>query len=263
MTDIVQELDDLLDRIQTPPADLAADVARGERALHRRHWWQAGATSLAVVAVTGAAVAMAGGGGMPQAGFSAQPSQTAGTHQAQQQSAQQRAAQRAAQQHRQKAVTILKRQTRLLQHQVRDTYDSPVLQTYHDVLAEHLDPTGKLLRLAQNEQGGSGTYGTKLDWNHGGMLEISVSTSWRTSDWNAYPPGPGERITYDGHQARVLVDGSDIWVAVQHADGEVVMLLASPSFGNNGTSTASLGLTQDQLLAAAADERLKLPASMR
>jgi hypothetical protein len=258
----MNEFDDLLDRIQTPPVDVAEDVARGERALHRRRWWQTGAASLAVVAVTGAGVALSGGGGTPQAGFSAQPSQSAGAHQTQQRSAVKHALTR--QQGKQReALKILKRQARLLQHQASVNFDSPTLQTYHDVLAEHLDPTGQLLRFAQNVQSGSGTYGTKLDWNHGGMLEISVSTSWRTSDWNAYPPGPGERFTYDGHQARVLVDGSDIWVAVQHDDGEVVMLLASPSFGNNGTSTASLDLTQDQLLAAAADERLELPASMR
>jgi hypothetical protein len=254
----MNEIDDLLDRLEIPPVDVADDVARGERALHRRRWWQAGAASLAVVAVTGAGVALSGGGGTPQAGFSAQPSQTAGTHAAHLQTAE-----RHAKQQQRKALARLKRQTRLLQQQLRDQAGYDVLRGYRDVLADHLDPTGQLLRFVQNEQGGSGTFGTKLDWNHGGMLEISVSTSWRTSDWNAYPPGPGEQLTYGGRPARVLVDGSDIWVAVQHDDGEVVMLLASPSFGNNGTSTASLDLTQDQLLAAAADERLQLPASMR
>jgi hypothetical protein len=38
-----------------------------------------------------------------------------------------------------------------------------------------------------------------------------------------------------------------------------VSLFASTTFGNNGTSTPSLGLTQHQLLEAAADPRLQLP----
>jgi hypothetical protein len=113
--------------------------------------------------------------------------------------------------------------------------------------------------LAQNEQGGTGVFGTKLDWDGGGMLMISVSTSWRTSDWNAYPPGPGQRTTFRGHEARELVDGSDIWVAVEHDDGQVVMLVASPEFGNNGTSIPATGLTAHQLLDAAADPRLRIP----
>jgi hypothetical protein len=260
----MNDFDDLLERIETPPADVHDDVARGERALRRRHRWQIGAASLAVVALSGAGVALTGAGGTPQAGFSAQPSQTAGTH-TKQQLAQQHVKKHAKPEVKQRrsASRSVKEQARRLQNQVRADYENGTLQTFHDVLAEHLDPTGHLLELAKNEQSGSGSLGTKLDWNHGGMLEISVSTSWRTSDWNAYPPGPGERLTYNGHPARVLVDGSDIWVAVQHDDGEVVMLLASRSFGNNGTSTASLDLTQDQLLEAAADPRLRLPASLR
>ncbi|HET8664015.1 MAG TPA: hypothetical protein VFM08_06850, partial [Nocardioides sp.] len=56
-----------------------------------------------------------------------------------------------------------------------------------------------------------------------------------------------------------LVDGSDIWVAVEHDDGQVVMLVASPEFGNNGTSIPATGLTAHQLLDAAADPRLRIP----
>jgi hypothetical protein len=266
----MNDFDDLLERIETPPADVHDDVARGERALRRRHRWQIGAASLAVVAASGAGVALTGAGGTSQAGFSARPSQTAGTHTKQQLARQQAKKEHAKEKHAKQEVKqprsasrSAKEQARRLQHQVRADHEIGTLQTFHDVLAEHLDPTGQLLTFAKNEQSGSGSLGTKLDWNHGGMLEISVSTSWRTSDWNAYPPGPGQRLTYHGHPARVLVDGTDIWVAVQHDDGEVVMLLASRSFGNNGTSTASLDLTQDQLLAAAADQRLSLPPSMR
>jgi hypothetical protein len=61
----------------------------------------------------------------------------------------------------------------------------------------------------------------------------------------------------------VSTKGDDVVVSVQHQDGTVVTLIASTSFGNNGTSTSSLGLTQHQLLAAAADPRLKLPPYLR
>jgi hypothetical protein len=48
-------------------------------------------------------------------------------------------------------------------------------------------------------------------------------------------------------------------VSVQHEDGTVVTLIASAAFGNNGTTTSSVGLTRAQLLDAAADPALKLP----
>jgi hypothetical protein len=255
----VNELDDLIDRIQAPSADVAADVARGERALRRRHRWQGGAASLAVVAVTGVGVALSGAGGTPQAGFATQPGQSAasrstGTHTADQ---------RHARAHHRRAA-VLKQQTRRLQHQASVQYDSSVLRTYHDVLAEHLDPTGRLLRLAQNEQSGGGVIGTKLDWRDGGMLEIVVSHRWGAASGFYLLGDAGMRATtYDGHPARVSTTGDDLVVSVEHSDGTVVTLIASTGFGNNGTSTASLGLTQDQLLAAASDERLTLPASMR
>jgi hypothetical protein len=253
----MNEIDDLLDRIQIPPADVADDVARGEGALHRRRRWQVGAASLAVVAVTGAGVALSGGGDAPQAGFSAQPSRTLATHSSTQRATQSHAA-------LQKAVTRLKQETRRVRHQRDVPYETPVLRTYHDVLAAHLDPTGRLLKLAQNVQGGGGVIGTKLDWRDGGMLEIVVGRSWHAAEGFYLLQDAGlQPTTYDGHPARVSTAGDDLVVAVQHPDGTVVTLIASTGFGNNGTSTASLGLTQDQLLASAADERLQLPASMR
>jgi hypothetical protein len=94
------------------------------------------------------------------------------------------------------------------------------------------------------------------------MLEITVSTSWSTSYWTAYGMG-GRHIQYHGHEARALVDGDDISVAVEHDDGQVVELDASDSFGNMGTSVATTGLTTQQLLAAAADPRLYLPDNVR
>ena len=71
-------------------------------------------------------------------------------------------------------------------------------------------------------------------------------------------PGPLDRTTFRGLEARTWTDGSELLVSVKHEDGTVVSLYASTSFGNNGTSTASLDLTTKQLLDAAADPRLRL-----
>jgi hypothetical protein len=162
-------------------------------------------------------------------------------------------------QHQAKRSVTVEQRMRQLTQMDNAPATAATLQGYRDVLAEHLDPGGSRLQLAQNVGGGMGHLGTKLDWDHGGMLQISVSTSWHTSDWNAYPPGPGRTITFRGHEARTLTDGSDLYVAVEHENGQVVMLIASPSFGNNGTSIPTTGLTVPQLLAAAADPRLALP----
>ena len=70
------------------------------------------------------------------------------------------------------------------------------------MLAEHLDATGGRLRPAQNEQGGAGTYGTKIDWDHGGMLQIVVSRAWNgaASSYSLETAGMAP-TTYDGHPA--------------------------------------------------------------
>jgi len=271
----MNEIDDLLERIETPPTDVSSDVARGERALRRRRRYQvSGAVaSVVVAAATVAALQGAGGPGSADAGFAGQPGAASPT-------SSQAKLRLAKDQHARDKVTAskspnaqsgrahhrlveVKQRMRRLRSQPASSTAQNTLQSYHDILAAHLDPTGDKLRLAQNEQSGTGHFGTKLDWDGGGMLQISVSTSWHTSDWDAYLPAPGQRITFRGHPARVLVDGTDVWVAVEHSDGQVVMLFATPAFGNNGTSIPATGLTSRQLLDAAADPKLQLPPNLR
>lgn len=256
----MNEIHELLDRIDAPAVDVDDDVLRGQAALRRRRRLQASGAAASVAALAAVMVAVQAGPGTSGA---TEPGYADGSSAVTPVAPSTSAKARADRSHVTHSLRSAKQRLREIQRQLTDPASQAQLQTYHDVLAEHLDPGGDRLRLADNEQGGSGTFGTKLDWNHGGMLEISVSTSWRTSDWNAYPPGPGQQVTYRGHQARVLVDGTDLWVAVQHDDGEVVMLVASTSFGNNGTSTSALDLTTQQLLDAAADPRLTLPSYLR
>ncbi|HET7430463.1 MAG TPA: hypothetical protein VFJ89_03070 [Nocardioides sp.] len=252
MTEL-QDLDELIDRIAPPVTDVRADVDRGARALRRRRGWQVGAAALSVAAVAAAGVALnaatePSGAGEPsfagRSTTSATPSRPV---------------------HPPRTHAT---RSRGIRHHLgtppANLNHDLTLREYHDVLAEHLDPNGDQLRLAQNEQGSGDSYGTKLDWRDGGMLEIVVGRSWAAAGGFYLLEGAGmSPTTFQGQPARVSTAGSDLVVSVRHDDGTVVTLIASTAFGNNGTSTASLGLTQQQLLGAAADPRLRLPAYLR
>jgi hypothetical protein len=249
------DFDELLDRIETPPADVADDVARGEHALRRRRRWQVAAVALSVVAVAGAGVALTGSHGSPGAdpGFSAQSGTGPAT-----------TSPSAKTPHDSKAhrrYLADQRAKRL----ARKAFPSSMaaIRAYHDVLAEHLDPEGDLLAAPSNEQGGPQTLGSKLDWNHGGMLEIVVANRWNAASGFYLLENAGMTpTTYDGHEARVSTTGDDTVVSVLHDDGTIVTLIASATFGNNGTSAATTYLTQHRLLEAAADARLQLPPNL-
>ncbi|HEX3930073.1 MAG TPA: hypothetical protein VHW64_05185 [Nocardioides sp.] len=254
----MNDLDDLLDRIDTPPLDVAADVARGERALRRRHGWQASAAGLSVAAVAATAVAL--GGSSPARDSSQAPSflggPDAGVH------SQQHHQTRARHHDRHRLLTV-KQRLRQLNRQLNDPETRTVLQTYRDVLAQHLDPGGTRLGPVNGQLGGTGSFGTKLDWNHGGELMIVAGTAWDRFE-GFY--GPDVRVTpttFHGDAARTTTYQGDLIVSVRHPDGTIVTLVASSSFGNNGTSASSLDLTTRQLLAAAADRRIVLPSYLR
>ena len=256
----MNEIDDLLERIETPLVDVGDDVARGDRALRRRRGWQVGGTAVSAAAVVALVAALQGGNGSPGAsapGFADRSTVT--THESTKPQAQKTHDPRVGPPPAR--IQRLKDRTRA---QLYAPGTDATLVTYHHVLAEHLDPTGTKLRLAENEQGGGGSFGTKLDWNHGGMLEIVVGTRWSDAMGFYLLENAGmQPTTYDGDEARVSTIGDDLAVSVKHDDGTVVTLIASASFGNNGTSTPSLGLTQHQLLGAAADPRIQLPPYLR
>ncbi len=271
----MNEIEHLLERIETPVVDTAADVARGDRALRRRRRYQVSGTVVSVVAVAAllAAAQGAGGPGSAGAGFDGRPGAGSSTsvaqlkHQlakAQHAEAQHSNAAKAQRDRAHGHLLAVKKRMRQLQSQMRSMSTDKTLQSYHDILAAHLDPTGDKLRLAQNEQTGSDSLGTKLDWNGGGMLEIVVGRSWAAAGgFSNLESAHMTDTTFQGEPARVSTAGDDQVVSVRHADGTVVTLIASTSFGNNGTSTSNLGLTQHQLLEAAADPKLQLPPNLR
>jgi hypothetical protein len=250
----MNDFDDLLERIETPHVDVAADVARGERAVRRRHRWQA---TGAVASTAAAAVVVA----LLQGGHGAPGSSAAGFADGSGGTSQQSPHHRVHHPRIGPPPARIQRIKNRVHHQLDSTGTQATLVTYRDVLAEHLDPGGDRLKYAQNQQGGTGVIGTKLDWNGGGMLEIVLGHEWAAAGgFYALDAAGMTPTTYRGQPARVSSTGDDLVVSVRHDDGTVVTLIASTGFGNNGTSTAALGLTQDQLLAAAADPRLVMPS---
>jgi hypothetical protein len=254
----MNELDELLEIVPVTPTDPAADAARGLRALRRRRRTQVSAAVLSVVAVVAVGFAVRDTSGSPHAaGFAGGPGagQTARDHA-----------------HHGRDLARPHPHRHFVTHCSRCRFspglDSPssqdAIQSYHDVLADHLDPQGDLLAAPSNVQSGGSTLGSKFDWNHGGMLEIMVGHRFSdAASFYSLETAGMTPTTYHGRPARVSTTGSDLVVSVQHPDGTVVTLIASNGFDNNGTSTSVLGLTQRQLLAAASDDRLTPPGAGR
>lgn len=253
------EIHELLDRIQTPTADVADDVARGEQALRRRRrrWQVVVAAGSVALLVVGIGLAGHSGSGSAGPGFSGKPSTAASASDKP----------HPPRTHHPRVGPPPARIRHLKNHlrqQMGSGFSEATLTSYRNVLAEHLDPSGTELRLAQNEQGGGGSFGTKLDWRGGGMIEIVVGPTFGTAGgfYDLVGAGMVDR-EYAGQSAQVSTVGPDLVVSVRHDNGTVVTLIASTEFGNNGTSTPSLALTRGQLLEAAADPRLRLPPYLR
>ncbi len=238
------DLEELLGRIPVPAYDVRDDVARGTGRLRRRNV-SLSATGLVLTATVGTALLLQGSGGPaaapPYAGGPASPSASTTTP----------------------APTLSVPPRPDPRKSARTAFTVPgprasyaLLRQWRDVLGEHL---GEQVRFAQNQQSGGGSLGSKYDWAGGGMLELMVGSRW--DDIAGFVGVAGsQRITFQGLAARTWTDGSDLLVSVRHEDGTVVSLYASTSFGNNGTSTDALGLTEHDLLDAAADPRLRLPS---
>lgn len=143
------------------------------------------------------------------------------------------------------------------------------LQRYRQVLVDHLDPTGEHLdpSVTNMQSGGRTSLGTKLGWSNDGesglgMVQVSVNAGWGVVDsWQCGAGWDCRDITAPGGlPGRVAVHDGVTEVAVQHADGTVAVITVDALFGNNSTMPVSgIGLGEDVLAAAAADDRLSLP----
>lgn len=151
--------------------------------------------------------------------------------------------------------------------------DLPVVQEYRDVLAEHLDPSGKHLeKTVSNMQSGTGEngrpLGTKLGWTVEGedglgMVQVAVGSGWDGVDVFCDDPGwTCEDVDRQGVKAaRIATHGGARTYAVERSDGTVVAITLDSLFGNNSTVPVSgVDLGDEEVMAAAADPRLVVPA---
>ncbi|HWM74143.1 MAG TPA: hypothetical protein VNQ53_10410 [Nocardioides sp.] len=137
-----------------------------------------------------------------------------------------------------------------------------LLKVYRDVIAEHIDPDGThLQKKPDNLQSGSGL-GTKLGWTIPGeeglgMVEVFVGKDWWSfigADCDYGAECRTERV--DGIEAQVLEWNGATTVLVRRDDGPVAITVNS-LFGNNSLVPVSgMDIPLDDLVRAAADERL-------
>jgi len=259
MIDLDERLQRLADSVELPVTSPQDDLGRGRARRRHRNLGAAGAALTTAAVIGTSVVLLSGGTGHPGAGpgFAGGPSGVgdAGAR-AESRSAAEQAAQDA--EHRVRAQSLKEDQQDLTRVSV---HMDETLGTYRDILREDLDPAGTRIQTGPitNQQTGDHSLGTKLDWNGGGMLEIAVGRS--LEDVQFFCDGACIQQSVAGaSKALVLTSPGSISVAVFQDDGDIVALTADTSFGNNGTSTRELGLTVDQLVAAAADPRLDLPA---
>ncbi len=147
-----------------------------------------------------------------------------------------------------------------------------VLRYYNDVLAEHLDPSRLHLqpydrkidsKETKTANGRLYALGSTYRWEDGGSrsgVQLAVASGWDQVDWDcgasysdwvchAGPDSVSEFAEHDGV----------LQLAVEHAGGQVVVLTVDPTYGVDRLGSRDLDSREDDLVAAAADERLILP----
>jgi hypothetical protein len=253
MIDLDERLQRLADSVELPATSPQDDLDRGRARRRHRNLGAAGAALTTAAVIGTSVVLLSGGTGHPGAGpgFAGMSPRTDASARAESRDA-------AKEMTREETLKAVLRRTH--GKTLDEVLKSQVLSGYRDILREDLDPAGTRIQTGPitNQQSGDHSLGTKLDWNGGGMLEIAVGRSLEGVQFFC-DGGCTQQSVAGATKALVLSKPGSISVAVFQDDGDIVALTADTSFGNNGTSTTTLGLTVDQLLTAAADARLNLP----
>jgi hypothetical protein len=265
MIELDEALQRLADSVELPPTSPQDDLTVGRARRRHRNLGAVGA-AVTTAAVIGTSVVLLSGGtgdAGSSPGFAAHTTSSGGrslTGRTQIRKEAREAVRQAEQDH-QNLVSRLDGHDALAGVGLRGQQVNAALGGYRDILREDLDPAGARIQTGKitNVQAADDSLGTKLDWNDGGMLQIAVGRSLEGVQFFC-DGGCTQRSVAGASKALVLTGNDTISVAVFQDDGDIVALTADTSFGNNGTSTRSLGLTVDQLLAAAADPRFDLPA---
>ncbi|HEX5089222.1 MAG TPA: PT domain-containing protein [Nocardioides sp.] len=154
-----------------------------------------------------------------------------------------------------------------------------VLAYYNDVLAEHLDPDRAGLqpydrridpKATRRSDGQLFALGATYRWERGRALsglEIMVASGWDQVDWDCgatYSDWSCHVVDSGTVRAEVAIHDGVRRVAVEHADGQVVVVTADPTYDGSHRLATSDGFggsggSEAALVAAASDARLILP----
>lgn len=243
MNDIDQRLRRLDATIPAPDVRLEDDLARGRRRLRRHRWLVTGGT-VAGVSVIALGVALAGD--VLDDGPSSAPPATAPSS--------------ASSPEASESPTPSEPPTPEDQRT-----GGELLKDYRDVIAEYVDPDGTHLQMKPDNLQSGGGLGTKLGWNMPGqdglgMVEVFVGKGWNGfigADCDYGAQCRTERV--DGIEAQVLESNGSTTVVVRRAGGEVAITVDA-LFGNDSlVPVEGMDIQIDQLVRAAADERLTPP----
>ncbi len=247
-TDLEHELARLAESIDPPPVPVSSDLARGRRRLLRTRLTVAGA-AVGTAAVLGAATLL--GQGVPQS----TPAPVDRTPDGQ------------------RTVEAEAPVRALPSISPRNTH-AATLSRWNDILAEHLDPQRGHLQpftlRTSNSQSGDDYLGSRFGWTNAGesglgMLQVDVAGTRAGSPNSPCVTGQYDLTCRaaegpDGESAQVGISESVTTVELEQSDGDVVTLTLDRLFGNNSRVPISgSDITPEQLLEAAADERLDLP----
>jgi hypothetical protein len=154
-----------------------------------------------------------------------------------------------------------------------------VLDYYNDVLAEHLDADRAHLqpydrkvdpKVTKRADGQLFALGSTYRWELGRSLsglEITVASGWDQVDWNCgatYSDWSCHLVDSGTVRTEVATHDGVRQVAVEHADGQLVVLTADPTYDSHSRAAAVDGFggsggSEADLVAAASDVRLILP----
>lgn len=266
-----RRLQELAQGIATPDTPVAADVARGRRRLVRGRL-AAGGGALAVLAVVAVGLSIVPGGDAagptPElGGASGVPTPSAPT------TSSAVPTPSPSELSAPDAVALVRGRTN----------DHELLASWQRALAEHLDPGWDHLveytkrngnqQSSTDASGQVSSLGSKYGWRNTGesglgMLQLTVSSGWTGLYWLCGYTGQGDEAwdcrdlapPAGAVSAQVAQHEGITEVAVERADGHVVVLAVDALFGNNSTVPVSgIDLSARSLAEAAADPRIGLP----
>ncbi len=233
--DLEQRLRELAATVPAPTTPVEQDLERGRRRVRRTRWLATGGAAAGVAAIA-LGVGLAGSVSDPSGSEPAPATQ---------------------------ATEATETPTPQPSTARDDRTGAELLQAYRDVLAEHLDPDGThLQKKPDNLQSGAGL-GTKLGWTMPGqdglgLVEVFVGRGRQLfiGITCEEPTVECSDTSVDGISAQVMRWEGSTTVVVEQTGGTVAITL-NPLFGNNSlVPVEGMDIPVDDVVRAAADERL-------